>query len=194
VWTRDWCFTEDPILFERDRAPLGCAHTENNVAIEKVLNSIVISCSTTSSNNRLRNAVFLLGTRSSRIGVPSILAEVILRVAASDHAGALSELASEILQALFELARQGFLDVNPGPYSAASTIRPSDRHALRDRHTVAPALLDAAQKALSLWHGTKTFDDAWEAYQNELRIMTHDDALPNSWDEIMPVGWPGARN
>src|SRR5207249_1323714 len=72
VWTRDWCFTEDPILFERDRAPLGCQLSENNAAIEKILNNIVASCSTISSNNRLRNAVFLLGTRSSRIGDPDI--------------------------------------------------------------------------------------------------------------------------
>ena len=183
VWTRDWCFTADPGRLERDRAPLGSTNPQDNVPIEEALQTITHWCLQTNSKRRLRNALFLLGTRSSRLSDPRFFVKLMsdLRELATRDTSATTTVG--VLQAIFELARQGFLDVLDDGGLCSPGVSP------RDRHVVASELLDAARQYVTDQFGKSVFADAWLEYRQELCTMTHCDVIPEKWEEIQPIGW-----
>ena len=189
VWTRDWCFTSDPIKYESDRAPLGCEEKNGNAGIGELLLTLMERSYEEADigRHRQRNSFFLLGIRS-RVLPDSPPLNYIERLENYLHGvdeyegkgreGIGDELVRDILQAIFELARQGFLDRRE---------HVSVLHSLPESLQI--ECLEFANKRGGDKKPSSIFLEAWKEYKEEIKSMNHLEVIPKSWDEIKPSGW-----
>jgi hypothetical protein len=190
VWTRDWCFSsDDPIAYERDRAPEGCiVELTHNTWIAKLLAAILDSINAENLSRparreinysifrRVRNATFLLGARSG--GLEEEDAKLF-----DDSVRRLQDISDPtigqaLLNATFELSRQGYLEAYP--FGARTTS--ADR-----RHFMPEPTRGLFKKIHANFRNLH--DHAWSLYEKEIKNVTCLDIIPRDWDDIKPADW-----
>ena len=163
-WMRNWCFHDDPLKYERDRIASGSDVHEHNEELLNIVDLILQPADDWDRvAQRLKNVLMLLGTRTSRLPNEGSLEDRVdaFLESCGDHRNALEDA---ILHAIFELARQGFLD---------STSR------------------DTTSKfrewCIGKVNRSTRREEVWREYRdNELGAVTHLDLLPENWDDIKP--------
>jgi len=171
VWTRDWCFASNTETYEHSRQLSSAPGPESNKAIRALLGEILQRC----SNERdVRNAFFLLGSREAAVDDASPLLDGMSRFSDAAHD---NKLWQGCLQAIYELARQGFLDP-PAPRTMGE--RPSVHSPTTDRR------FREACHAFYCRHHNET---TWIEYLRDLRDVTHLDVIPSAPNDILPPDW-----
>jgi hypothetical protein len=171
VWTRDWCFASDTPAFERSR-PLSCSPQATANRPVQTLLSVVLEGAESASD--IRNAFFLLGSRCAVLGDMQPVLTLISRI--NDQPRSAHETAG-YLQAIYEFARQGFLD-RLAPEIMGE--RPSVHGTNYDQD-----FRETCRQFLRRYHT----DELWDAYRNDLSDMTHLDLIPVAPEDIMPRNW-----
>jgi hypothetical protein len=172
VWMRDWCFQNDPNEFERSYSQItrGSQNPDHNDLIADIATALVQNENI--SSRRIRNMLLLVGTRAERIReIGKITGEIDKLL---DAKGCRDEdMAEAVLQAIFELARQGFLDKWSGGIVGGFDLW--------------------CQEKMNALHAY--LDEAWLPYWTELEDLTHLDLLPRKekgWMDVLPRHWPRA--
>jgi hypothetical protein len=173
VWTRDWCYSRDNIKYERGR-DIGCRNAGNNALLGNILMGVLESRIPSEEQNRARNALFLLGTRCATLPLDSS------RITTALMEIEKGELLDEVLQAVLELARQGFLN------------EPHLGEARDEEEREGGNIPNQLQTVLrNLWFENEArWNSVWTAYRRDLESVTYLDLLPGCWEEIMPEQSP----
>jgi hypothetical protein len=171
VWTRDWCFASDTPAFERSR-PLSCSpQAAANRPVQELLSAMLEGAESASD---IRNAFFLLGSRCAVLDDMQPVVTLVSRV--NDQPRSACETQG-YLQAIYELARQGFLD-RLAPEIMGE--RPSVHATNYNSH-----FREACRRLFQRHHTP----ELWDAYQKELNEMTYLDLIPAASKDIMPPDW-----
>jgi hypothetical protein len=178
VWTRDWCFSPDPNAYEYQKEPIGCSKQKNNQGIYTILIQAIDSALKHGNpQHRLRNAFFLLGIRSVGssegllLEVHQYLGEVIKQVGSASQS-----IKRDMVQAIYELIRQGYMDRT----MARVSIQQGDER----RHRLPKELQIQFSKFLDNYGM-----DEWESYIEELKRITCLDVLPHGKTDLIPYGY-----
>ena len=170
VWMRDWCFENNPNEFELNysRIAKGSENPEDNQLLADIANTVLEQDEVLNST-RIRNLLLLLGTRAERLEHLGVLLERIdaLTVESRTHRDGVR---IAVLQAIFELARQGFLDTWSESVTEEFRIWCKKRKDTLGRH----------------------IEEAWRLYWEELKYHTHLDLLPrreHGWKDVFPKDW-----
>ena len=161
VWMRDWCLAGDPDSPEQNKPASGSKNPEDNICFFKLVEAILASGDDgESAGLRLRNCIMLLGTRSARLPVGCDAREI-LGARLSDRTAGFA------LQAIFELAREGYLAEGWPDTSTEFNVWCKEQDA--NYSSIRP--------------------EAWKRYSEELKMVTHLDLVPEEWEEIRPAHW-----
>ncbi|HJQ69151.1 MAG TPA: hypothetical protein VKA70_09275 [Blastocatellia bacterium] len=167
AWMRDWCFQNDPTEFERSYSKVarGSDNPDHNELIFSIADKLISGRDF--NERRIRNLFLLLGTRASRIQNIGVIAEKIDWMI--ERNGNRRESISNLLQAIFELGRQGFLDD-----WSENTTEPFRDWCKRKLH-----------------ENKRYIEAAWDRYWDELDkvTLTHLDLLPRQekgWNDVLP--------
>lgn len=175
VWTRDWCFQDDPIEYERNRAANGCKEPEENSCIEELLLTMLASAvEGDGCRERARHASFLLGTRVSRCPRPERFAEAIRAVGAgiNERRGeGFIRAGGGVLQGVWELGRQGYL--------VRETV---------GRHSVPEAVRCEIRQFIQLSRSALERGELWGDYREDLRRNTYLEGVPTGPEDLELCG------
>jgi hypothetical protein len=155
VWMRDWCFSDNPLEFERNYSQIARGSTQ--VSCNADLASIALAVFANGSAASVKSMLLLVGTRSDRMPQFALFPKVIDSRLARDSDS--TELQTALLHAVFELVRQGFVDAS---YETAI-----------DCTAYCSKLLSMSDELLQ---------DAWSSYWTALTKHTHYDVLPRQHD------------
>jgi len=167
VWMREWCFNLHPNSAERSYSQIaaGSSDAQHHHAFAEIARALL--CAPRQDDARLRNLLLLVGTRLDRLDGCFAIIEAHVTTLCDRP-----ELCEAVLQAVFELGRQGFLE----QWSEGPT--PVFREWCRARVRSAPD-----ERMIS----------AWKAYREELeRVSYSSDLLPSpetGWRDVLPSGW-----
>jgi hypothetical protein len=149
VWMRDWCFSDNPLEFERKYSGIasGSEVPEHNEAFEKIALAVLA----TGDADSVKTVILLAGTRASRLlRFPELRRGIEKRLTVASP-----EMSAALLHAVYELVRQGFFD------------------------TFAEEANECRQLCLKLLNDLETSADAaWSSYWVSLKTHTHYDVLP----------------
>jgi hypothetical protein len=171
VWMRDWCSQEDPNEFERRQTQIeeGSKNPNDNENIARIARAIIANEIVVP--NRMRNMLLLIGTRAMRLPNRSRILGTIEHLMSTPNNKS-NIIKQDVLQAIFELARHGFLE----SWSEGSV------------KTDFPGWCLSMLKAHS-----NHIISSWTQYRSELQAYTHLDLLPrsgtNGWKDVIPVDW-----
>jgi hypothetical protein len=173
VWMRDWCLEEDPNLYERSPGQItaGAPERRDNRLLADIADALIQGTAAHPGGPRsVRNILLLIGSRWDRLP-NGRLVQLLDQVDHQLHAaGERSALLYHVLQAIFELSRQGFLD-------------PRRAGLAPDRVTDCQAFLRWCWEKLN----ETTVGSAWRSYREGLREVTHPlDLLPreDGWEDV----------
>jgi hypothetical protein len=172
VWMREWCFRLDPDEYERRRGAPGSTQDSDNVDLVETFSVLLKG---NPSGQRVRNILFLAGTRAGRMPALEFLTKSVdelLQVTENDR----SAVEVGILQAIFELLRQGYYDRFGETAQRSSSGRHWNKWSNERFHQL-----------------RNVRDEAWATYWNELERLSHRfDLLPfktRGWEPMIPWHW-----
>lgn len=176
---RDWCFRKDFLRFQQQRNQVaeGGPDAQSNEKLVEILMHVVSNPATPFS--QIRNVIFLVGARAKRLSddsVKSLMTIINQRVQESKNK---EEDASEVWRALFELARQQFLQDTKLEDEVSETQRVSTftQHSRELAETI-----------------IEYRESSWDAYfKQDLEVYSHSlDLRPkpdSGWKTILPQSW-----
>jgi hypothetical protein len=163
VWMREWCFSDNPLDFERKYSQIarGSSNPSDNDDLDYIA-SVVLREGDADS---IKTIMLLIGTRAARMPRFGDFGRAIQgRIGRADGA-AVSELRIALLHAAFELVRQGFFD----PFSEDTT---------EECRELCLEFLSWPDDLLN---------QAWTSYWGSLGQHTHHDVLPREeegWKDV----------
>ena len=168
AWMRDWVFHDDPIQFEREysKVAYGCKSEKYNEHFAMIARAVIHHAQ--SDPRSVRNVTLLLGTRAKRIPLLGELTGMLDSLMADEKRS--GTISVEVLMAIFELGRQGFLEAWSD--NVTDEFRQWCKTVVEASHSVA--------------------EQAWVPYYKELGRVTHLDLLPNKyrgWPGVLPKEW-----
>jgi len=163
VWMRDWCFSDNPLEFERKYSQI--ARGSREFSDNNDLCDIAFAVLHRGDSDSVRTVMLLVGTRAARMPRFDDFRRAIQERIGKADGHAAYELKVALLHAAFELVRQGFFD----PFSEDTT---------EECRELCLELLDGPEVLLS---------QAWSRYWGALRQHTHHDVLPRKqegWKDV----------
>ncbi|HKO59121.1 MAG TPA: hypothetical protein VJ276_24860 [Thermoanaerobaculia bacterium] len=153
VWMRDWCFSDNPLEFERDYSGIasGSSEPDDNAAFEEIALAIIGA----GDADSVKTILLLAGTRAPRL---SRFAEISRGIERRQRSAS-PKLGAALLHAVFELVRQGFFETFS---DETETCR-----------RLCATLLNEPEESLQ---------EAWSSYWESLKLHTHYDVLPRKND------------
>lgn len=172
-WMREWCFQSNPHSFELERSQItrGSRQGTHNARLGVLAISMLNNLETPLA--QVRNLLLLVGTRTDRFLADQVedMQQAVDNRLRSGGERERSAAAEHVLQALFELARQEFLDLSSK--TMANGFREWCKRIYKDQQ---PAR-----------------ENAWKLYYAQLKKLTHPlDLRPGEdqgWRDLMPPDW-----
>lgn len=182
VWKRDWCFSSDPVAHEKERRPSGAKEPKHNAMLGSMLQVVIASSYDDPETwRRMRNSVFLLGTREGALPSNWTVRKLVRRLLRQYQEGCLPEvLGKGVACGLWELARQGAidLDLKGSVEGKLRRIRKETREGESPRVRARRDFSWRASKFLNTIYDEEWAMNAWAQYQHDLAQSTYLEILP----------------